>query len=551
MLTIEQYITQMKKKDKLDEFNFVNHAENLATVMKYVVEYFNTYLNPEQYNYEAIKLDQAAAKVEKEICDTLPKSKDFVVKYYKEHQARVDRMLKGQLRSFIYHDLFYSDEDFKDVVNDFCDDRTKQDPAIIQHKDELMVLVREIKERETEKPSRSGYKQLDEGLASWISDTYTRYKVNLQNFTQGIAERYYDKYMETIYDRQNKHHYHINRYNHRYNENPFRINEIYQEISDRPFIEGRKGELEMLIMYEWIFDWAKDSEYWPEYVNLCVATGRVNIVRNMNMLIPVINKSVQYPPEIISTMAFVETTTGALKANPGSSYVLRLSFDKDNDAVWKNDELLSSTIRNLQETFTTYGHPYVLELLSPLRSPSFNEKEFFARYNLLEKKMKKYPDMAIAIVNGPQRHRAKPGYLMQTTEDVIKLRTLAKEMKFQLKFTLDFSKLIKNKNHHSDMERDFNQLSEMRHSIIGVHLANNFPSGWISEIRDDDSTYLNQFDYPRLSSFLSAIVALLSDNQCRYFIPEDASNPEALEELVDNLLRGGFSFVEQRREIRS
>ena len=140
---------------------------------------------------------------------------------------------------------------------------------------------------------------------------------------------------------------------------------------------------------------------------------------------------------------------------------------------------------------------------------------------------------------------------MQTTEDVIKIRTLAKEMKFRLKFSLDVSKLIKSKNHQSEFEKDFNQLSEMRHSIVGVHLANNFPSGWMSEvIRDDDSTYLNQFDYPRLSGFLSSIVALLSDNQCRCFIPEDASSPEALEELVDNLLRGGFSFVEQRGETR-
>ena len=30
MLTIEQYISKMKKKDKLDEFNFQNHAENMA-----------------------------------------------------------------------------------------------------------------------------------------------------------------------------------------------------------------------------------------------------------------------------------------------------------------------------------------------------------------------------------------------------------------------------------------------------------------------------------------------------------------------------------------
>lgn len=45
MLTIKQYISQMKKMEKVDEFNFKNHEENMAAVMKCVVEYFNTYLN--------------------------------------------------------------------------------------------------------------------------------------------------------------------------------------------------------------------------------------------------------------------------------------------------------------------------------------------------------------------------------------------------------------------------------------------------------------------------------------------------------------------------
>ena len=57
MLTVEEYIIQMKKKDKLDEFNFRNHAENMSSVISYVMEYFNNYLNPEAYNYEQIKID--------------------------------------------------------------------------------------------------------------------------------------------------------------------------------------------------------------------------------------------------------------------------------------------------------------------------------------------------------------------------------------------------------------------------------------------------------------------------------------------------------------
>lgn len=550
MLTVEQYITQMKKKDSLDEFNFKNHAENMAAVMKYVVDYFNTYLNPEEYDYEVVKLEQTAAKIEREIADVYPQSKDFIIEYYKKYKARIDRTLRSHLKSLEYMELFYSDDDFENAVNEYCDDRKNQDTEVVQYKKELLVLVREIKDRETEKPSRAGYKYLDEALVSWVNATYAEYKVNLFDFASEIASSYYDKHIETIYERSSERFYHINRYNHRYNSHPFGIDGIYKENSHRPFIEGRKGELEMLIMYKWLFSWAEDAEYWPEYVNLCVTTGRVSIARNMNVLIPVINKGVAYPAEIAGTMTLMETTTGTLKTAPGSPYILRLSFEKDNDFVWKDDEKLNSLIRNLQETFAAYSAPYALEMLSPLRTPAYNEKEFFARYSLLEKKLKKYPEMVIALVNGSQR-KTKISYLMQTTEDVIKIRALAKEMKFRLKISLDLSKLIKSQNYQSQFEQDFNQLSEIRHSIAGVHLSNNFPSGSLSgPIHRDDKVYLNQFEYPKLSDFLGSIAALFNDNQRRYFVPEGVDSPEELEELIDNLSRGGFSFVEPGSEYR-
>ncbi|QDR81317.1 hypothetical protein [Sporomusa termitida] len=549
MLTVEQYIFQMKKKEKIDEFDFKKHAENMAAVMKCVVEYFNTYLNPEEYDYEAIKLEQSAAKVEKEIADTLPRSKNFIIDYYKKYKSRIDRTLKSHLKSYEYMELFFSRDDFEDIVNEFCEDRKMQDMGLAEYKEELISLAQELKERETEKPSRTGYKYLGESLFSWIKDTYAEYKVNLVGFAGETAYEYYKKYVENIYDRSAEQHYHINRYNHRYNNNPFGIDEIYKDNCHRPFIEGRKGELEMLIMYEWVHSWVEDAEYWPEYVNLCVNTGRVNIVRNMNILLPVINKGVDYPEDIKSSIVFVETTTGALKIDPSGPYILRLTYDKENDFIWKDDEQMTRIIANLQETFAAYGPPYALELHSPLRAPTYNEKEFFARYSQLEKKLKKYTDMTIALVNGPQRHKAKSSYLMQTTEDVIKIRTLAKELKLRLKISLDISKLITNKNNHSQFEHDFDQLSEIRHSIIGVHLANTFSgSGFLDRLYKADKVYLNQYEYPRLSNFLGSISALFNDNRRRYFVPEEVKGPEELEELADNLLRAGFSFDEWKDE---
>jgi len=50
MLTIEDYIASRKKKDKLDEFDFQKHSENMGAVIQYVMDYFNEYLNLEDYN---------------------------------------------------------------------------------------------------------------------------------------------------------------------------------------------------------------------------------------------------------------------------------------------------------------------------------------------------------------------------------------------------------------------------------------------------------------------------------------------------------------------
>jgi len=38
VLTIEEYIASRKKKDKLDEFDFKKHSENMGAVIKYVME---------------------------------------------------------------------------------------------------------------------------------------------------------------------------------------------------------------------------------------------------------------------------------------------------------------------------------------------------------------------------------------------------------------------------------------------------------------------------------------------------------------------------------
>lgn len=55
MLKVEEHIAIRKKKNILDEIDFKKHSENMASIIKYVTDYFNNYLNLEDYDCERIK----------------------------------------------------------------------------------------------------------------------------------------------------------------------------------------------------------------------------------------------------------------------------------------------------------------------------------------------------------------------------------------------------------------------------------------------------------------------------------------------------------------
>lgn len=122
-------------------------------------------------------------------------------------------------------------------------------------------------------------------------------------------------------------------------------------------------------------------------------------------------------------------------------------------------------------------------------------------------------------------------------------------MKFILKFTIDISNLMKEKNFSRDYKEEFIKLTEIRHSIIGIHISSIPNSYSISKVKySEDASYLSKYNYPKNSDFFNCIIGLLNDNQKRYFVPKEIKNDYELEELVDTLLRGGFSFYSQEDE---
>lgn len=189
MMTVDEFIVQSKKKDRLDEFNFQNHADNMSKVIRYVTEYFNEYLDPLAYNHEKVKLQTSIEKVRLNLGSTYPKSIDFVLEHYEKTKQRMDKKIEKTLTASQDSDLFYSDTDFEKVAAFALESLgiVNLEPSLL---DSAIVLVQEVKEHITDKPHLSEMKQLNNKIVDWVKTTYRQYGVNLYEFAYNTAYAY-------------------------------------------------------------------------------------------------------------------------------------------------------------------------------------------------------------------------------------------------------------------------------------------------------------------------------------------------------------------------
>ena len=539
---LEEYIGKRKKEDKIDEFDFKKHSENMASVIKYVTDYFNNYLNLEDYDYEQMRIQETINKFKDKVKKTYPKTGDYIISYYFNNKKRLDKYVKKAYEELKDSDLFYMEEDYENIAK--CVIKNLG----VSPKDELLyqlkIMASEFKRNSeyNEWPSISEMTGLDNTLVDWVKEVYKTYNVNLLIYASDISYHYYETYVDREYDGNEV--YCINKYDYRYQENPFNINDIYKRNEHREFIKDHKGELEMLIMYFWLNEQIKDRDYWPEYVELCIATNRVKLAKSKRILIPVNMMCIDYPEEINSSISYIESYDGTIKNNPGSSYILRLSYIKDNDNMWKNNEILKSVIQNLQSTFKMYGEPLLIEFKSPYRTVEYDEEAFFKVYMKFEKQLHRFTNTKIAIINGCYKSFKGKEYIYASIDDISRLRNTCRELKLKLKLSVDFTEFSRKNILKDNMKDTIGKLAAFRSFLVGVHLDSVESWSGYRTIYENDKRYkyISIYDYPRVSTFLQELSTIFQDSVPRYFIPDKVKSSDDLEKLIDLLYRGGFSY---------
>ncbi|MDU7536600.1 MAG: hypothetical protein E7K67_06335, partial [Peptostreptococcaceae bacterium] len=56
-------------------------------------------------------------------------------------------------------------------------------------------------------------------------------------------------------------------YDYKQSSNLFNLDSLYRKLPKKAFIKGKKQELEMVMMYYWLYSIEGDEDYWEEYMN--------------------------------------------------------------------------------------------------------------------------------------------------------------------------------------------------------------------------------------------------------------------------------------------
>lgn len=542
MQKIEEYILMRKKKDKLNEFDFTHHSENMGKIIQYVSDYFNDYLIPEDFSNEVLKLQQNLKKSEKMLMTRYPKSHEFIEKFYLDNQKRVDTLIGKSYETFRDVDLYYRDEDFKKIAIDVIHNRLLIESITDNDMNNVIIAVKEYHRYTKSKPRRSEMKELDSTIVKWVMDSYRDYDVNIADYAIDIAWRWGEKYVEHKYIRNEEEWYDINKYDYRYQENPFDIDLEYEKHKELPFIEEKRDYLEMLVMYFWLFSVLEDQSYWPEYEQLCIVNRELPLKIQKRLLIPVTFNRLIYPNGINSQVEYIESKTGIIKSLTSERYILSIINDKQMDNFWTNEATRRKCVINIKDTIDKFGLPDFLELRTPIKTPFMTIKEMIAIYNDLSKELKEHKKLTIAIKNSSIKTSKEP--LIYDMNDIMTLYHTINEMKLDLKLVIDLVDTSGRNVLKSRMNDLVDIVTSKPNLFIGFHM--NAIDSWgryhglYSSSKKE--TLYDRKAYPPFSSYMSGISAILQDSNPKYFIPQKITKNEDLELLVDQLYRCGCTF---------
>ena len=283
-MKLEEYIAKRKKEDGINEFDLQKTADNTRICVNYIFEYFNNYLESRGADNETILHMDKLDKYRQKLNEYDPEIQDWLVNLYSSYGNYINRQMKKFLTND-YYLLYDSDAEFRALSYEVYPKIIKKFKYLEGHSE---MIFRFIKDEHRVRSMFHDYDDfyISEKINEWIINTYNKYGVNIYKFCEAWVEYFYEnpdiwpkghKRKSQYYDKyRNSKNLNFNDsmlwdYDYKQKSNLFGLNSLYQKMPKKPFIRGKKQELEIIMMYCWLHIIESDAEYWYEYIQKVIS----------------------------------------------------------------------------------------------------------------------------------------------------------------------------------------------------------------------------------------------------------------------------------------
>ncbi|MBY6272611.1 MAG: hypothetical protein CW346_10425 [Bacillaceae bacterium] len=270
MLSIEEYIARRKQEDGINEFDKESRMENLQICVGYVFEYFNQYLDITMMEEQTALNNERLEKYRKQLHQYEPEIQEWLVRIYAEYDKQINRSIINFLKKDELFLLYNTDHEFRSISYECYAHLGKQYPFLKNQTEMLFLFIKDYHRMQSQPTKEFNTIFISEKINEWIEETWTKYQVNVLAFAFDWVHRFHENkdMWSAKHRRKSRESWRKYEYDIKQKHNLFNLDSLYRKISNKPFMKGKKQELEILMMYFWLHEIEGDEEnYWEEYLS--------------------------------------------------------------------------------------------------------------------------------------------------------------------------------------------------------------------------------------------------------------------------------------------
>lgn len=273
MQTLEEYIAKRKIEDGLNEFDISQKMNNIRTCIDYIFEYFDQYLPIQGAEKRTVEENERLLKYERTLSEFSPDVRDWLVSIYDTYGKQINRNIAHFVNDDDTFLFMYEEAEFRSLSYDCYASLIKKCPSLKNQAEMLYKFIREYHIKESNAYTDQ-IPDISDKITKWLKDTLIKYNVNIVRACEHYLIYYSDN--SDLWPARSRikleHPYADKKYRYDYKRktNVFNIDGFYNRFANKPFIKGKKKQLEILMMYFWLNSIeGDDADYWNEYLLQC------------------------------------------------------------------------------------------------------------------------------------------------------------------------------------------------------------------------------------------------------------------------------------------